>query len=132
MACALTACGSDDTTSDAAADTTDVPSQTPTAPETPNEPADPTPSPSVPAVPADAPVCADVWQAGARLARTYAGCESEGAYVERDVVECSSGQRIVRFDDAYYSALGGTIQEAATTPLTEDETYLDVMDACRA
>jgi hypothetical protein len=134
VGCALAACGSDDAGVVAASD--ESPSSSPssgaTQSESPESPETPESTPAETDVPAGAPACADVWEAGAKLPRTYSGCVEAGDYVKRDVLECSSGQRIVRFDEAYWAALGGTIKQAATTPLKKDADYVDFVVNCRA
>lgn len=132
---AVSGCGSDEGGSAQASDTS-----SPSSPAS-NEPATPptTSSPSSAAtpsggtqVPDGAPACVDVWQAGEKLPRTYAGCVDGSDYLRRDVMGCSSGQRLVRFADQYYGVLGGTIKQAATTPLVDDAEYRDTVIACRA
>ncbi len=56
----------------------------------------------------------------------------DGELVERDVTECSSGQRLVRFDEAYFGVLGGVVIGAKTAPLSDDPAYRRVVRACRA
>jgi hypothetical protein len=83
-------------------------------------------------VPADAPACADVWAAGEKIARTYQGCVDEsGAYVERDSVGCSSGQRLIVFDDRFWGVQGGTVYEADGS-LDQDRDYRDATRRCAA
>lgn len=84
-----------------------------------------------PSAPPGTPDCGTVWKDSARLARGYRGCVKDGQYVERDVLGCSSGQRMVRFDDHYYGVLGGTVHEAST-PLDRDRHYLAAVRRCRA
>lgn len=94
-------------------------------------------SPSDPAgtsesAPPGSPACADVWAEGAPLPRSYQGCTEEtGGYVKRDVLGCSSGQRMVSYGDLYYGVLGGTIHEAST-PLDRDRDYRAAVRSCRA
>lgn len=83
-------------------------------------------------VPADAPVCGEVWVAGGKIARTYQGCVDEsGAYVERDSVGCSSGQRLVVFGDRFWGVQGGTVYEADGS-LDQDRDYRDATRRCAA
>ncbi len=83
-------------------------------------------------VPANAPVCLDVWADGNKLPRTYQGCVDDvGAYVERDAVGCSSGQRLVVFDDSYWGVLGGTVYEAPKS-LDSDRDYRAATRRCAA
>lgn len=125
LSLALAGCGTEETLDPPTVATqSDSPSPSPSA--------SPTTTASEEPVPADAPACSDVWQDGAKLPRTYAGCVAEDVYVERDVLECSSGQRLVRFDEAFYAVLGGTIKVALTSPLKKDDDYRDIVIACRA
>ncbi len=83
-------------------------------------------------VPADAPACSEVWVAGEKIARAYRGCIDEaGGYVERDSVGCSSGQRLVIFDDRFWGVAGGTVYEASGT-LDEDRDYRAATRRCAA
>lgn len=122
---ALGGCGSDDGPS-AAADPTTAPSS-PGLESSPPEAAQTTQT----AVPAGTPDCEDVWSEGAKLPRKYAGCAADDVFVERNMIECSSGQRIVRHDDFYYAVLGGPIQ-AAPPSFADNEDYQDVLSSCRA
>jgi len=82
--------------------------------------------------PPGTPDCTEVWQEGASIPRSYQGCaEQSGGYVERDVLGCSSGQRMVRFADRYYGVLGGTVSEAARG-LDEDRDYREAVRSCTA
>lgn len=132
---ALAGCGADDgsgvTPVTTGSSTTSEGAGTTPSPSSPPSPTTPASSPTE-RVPADAAACSDVWQDGAKLPRTYAGCVSEGEYLKRDVLGCSSGQRLVRFDEAFYAVLGGTITAAETSPLLKDRDYRDVVVACRA
>lgn len=84
------------------------------------------------AAPPGAPACDDVWQDGEKLPRSYRGCvDGSGAYVPQDGLSCSSGQRMVRYDDQYYGVLGGTVHEA-TQPLDQDRDYRTAVRSCRA
>ena len=120
---ALGGCGSDDQAV-AVAD--------PTTPASSSDEVDTsTATPAPPEIPAGAPACADIWTEGAKLPRMYAGCAADDAYLERDVIECSSGQRVVRFDDSYYAVLGGPVQ-AAPPSLSENDDYQEFLVSCRA
>jgi hypothetical protein len=122
----VSACGDDD----GSAEGTDAGS-TPSA----SAPSTPDPAPTSDAteeVPPGSPACADVWQVGERIPRGYAGCVEDGAFVESDVLGCSSGQRLVRFDDTFYGVLGGTVRQAAAGPLTDDADYRRSVRSCRA
>ncbi len=119
---ALTACGD---TTDQAQD----PGQDPSS--TSGEASEPTESESSD-VPADAPACDQVWADGGKIARTYRGCVDEsGAYVERDSVGCSSGQRLVVFGDRFWGVQGGTVYEADGS-LDQDRDYRDATRRCAA
>lgn len=78
----------------------------------------------------DAPSCEQVWREGERLARGYRGCLEEGTFVPRDVLACSSGQRLVRYADRWYAVLGGIVHEAST-PLDRDREYVADARSCR-
>lgn len=89
-------------------------------------------APSGEAAPAGTPDCTEVWQEGARIPRSYQGCTEEGGvYVERDVLGCSSGQRMVRYADRFWGVLGGTVNEASGS-LDEDRDYETSMRNCSA
>lgn len=88
------------------------------------------PSGDAAAVPAGTPACAEVWLPGGTLPQDYRGCEQDGALVAADGLACSSGQRIVRFDDRWYAVPGGPVQEA-TSPLDDDPDYLADVRSCR-
>lgn len=119
---ALTACGG-------GTDEAQDPGQT--ASSNPDESASPSES-DASDVPAGAPACGDVWVDGSRIARTYKGCVDDvGAYVERDAVGCSSGQRLVVFDGRFWGVLGGTVHEAGSS-LDEDRDYRDATRRCAA
>lgn len=92
-----------------------------------SEPSEPASEP----VPEGTPECSAVWQEGAALPRTYAGCADPDGYVERDVLACSSGQRMVRYADRFYGVLGGTIHQASG-PLEQDRDYMAAIRRCRA
>lgn len=82
--------------------------------------------------PPGTPDCADVWKKGAMIPRTYQGCaDNAGAYVERDTLACSSGQRMVRYADRFWGVLGGTVNEANGS-LDGDHDYKVSMRNCSA
>jgi hypothetical protein len=122
----LSACGDD--SDSAAADpggsdsstVTDTPSPTESTPEATDSPAAP-----------DWPVCGDVWVGGAKLAFRYKGCLDGDQAVKADNLSCSSGQRIVRYDDRFFAVAGGKIYEVQS-PLDKDKQYLDMVRTCRA
>lgn len=76
------------------------------------------------------PVCSEVWVEGAELPEGYRGCDEAGTYVARDALGCSSGQRMVRYDDHYYAVLGGTIHQTESS-LGEDVGYRKAVASCR-
>ena len=83
--------------------------------------------------PPGTPECGEVWKAGAHIPRTYHGCTEEGGgYVARDVLGCSSGQRMVRYADRFWGVLGGTVNEASADSLDEDRDYETSMRNCSA
>lgn len=112
----LSSCGSDDTAEDPAAS---GPSASPTVASTPTADAP------------DLPACAEVWQEGGTLPRSYDGCAEDGESVERDVVRCSSGQTMVRYADRFYGVLGGKIHQTEG-PLSEDRAYRRAVRSCTA
>jgi hypothetical protein len=123
----LSACGDD--SDSAAADPGGSESSTATDTPTPTEPtAEATDSPpSTPAWPA----CGEIWVADAKLPFRYKGCLEEDRPVEADNLSCSSGQRIVRYDDSFYAVAGGLIHHASG-PLEKDKEYLKSIRVCRA
>lgn len=125
------ACG---TESDSPADTTaeESTSQSPTPSESSGESSSESPSdkPS-PTAPPGTPACADVWQEGATLPRSYSGCVDGDTYHERSAIGCSSGQRLIRYDDRFYSVPGGTVQQARPS-LAKDKAYRKDLAACTA
>ena len=84
-------------------------------------------APTTPAWPA----CADTWVADAKLPFAYKGCLDGDQAVEADNLSCSSGQRIVRYDDSFYAVAGGMIHQASG-PLEKDKEYLKSVRVCRA
>lgn len=89
-------------------------------------------TPSAASIPAGTPPCAVVWQDGATLPRPYDGCvDDSGELVPSDPLACSSGQKIIRYDDRFYAVPGGTVH-AADAPLSEDSEYRAAALRCRA
>ena len=132
LALSLAACGGDSdstaTDPDASDSSTATDTASPTeATETP-EPSE-TPSETTPPTP-DWPACGDVWVADARLALGYKGCLEGDEAVKADNLSCSSGQRIVRYDDSFFAVAGGTIYETSG-PLEKDKVYLQKVRTCR-
>ncbi len=122
----MSACGGD--SGSAAADPGDADSSDTSTP-TPTEPtAEATDSP--PATPAW-PACGEIWVADARLPHGYKGCLEGQEAIKADNLSCSSGQRIVRYDDRFYAVAGGEIHQASG-PLEKDKEYLKSIRVCRA
>ncbi len=128
---ALTGCGD---SSEQAQDPASSPSAT-TSESPESEDAEPDAEPEgepTSEVPENAPDCQQVWAEGSSIPRTYQGCvDDAGAYVERDAVGCSSGQRLVVFDDAYWGFPGGTVFEAKGS-LDQDREYRAATRRCAA
>lgn len=132
LALSLAACGGDSdstaTDPDASDSSTATDTASPTeATETP-EPSE-SPSETTPPTP-DWPACGDVWVADARLALGYKGCLEGETAVKADNLSCSSGQRIVRYDDSFFAVAGGSIYETSG-PLEKDKLYLQKVRTCR-
>lgn|SRR6476469_8520248 len=116
-----TACGSDSTT------TAQDPS--PTTASASGSPSDGAgTSASAHPIPAG-PACAAVWKDGRTLPRGYHGCVTHDTWVTADGLGCSSGQKLVRYDDHYYAVLGGTI--AHVHHLDSDQDYRATVARCR-
>lgn len=89
-------------------------------------------TPTEASLPPGTPPCVSVWKEDATLPRGYDGCSDEtGQYVVSDPLACSSGQKIIRFDDHYYAVPGGTIH-AADASLDKDSEYRAAALRCRA
>lgn len=80
----------------------------------------------------DLPDCAEVWQEGSDLPADYEGCSEEGTEVAPELIDCSSGQRIVTYDDRFWAVPGNVVQAAAEPGLTDDAGYQEDMYSCRA
>ena len=132
LSLALAACGgdSDSTATDPDASDSSTASDTgsPSEATETTEPSE-TASETTPPTP-DWPACGDVWVADARLALGYKGCLEGDQAVKADNLSCSSGQRIVRYDDSFFAVAGGTIYETSG-PLDKDELYLKKVRTCR-
>jgi hypothetical protein len=72
-----------------------------------------------------------VWAKDATLPAGYKGCLKGDTPVRADSLACSSGQRIVRYDEQYFGVPGGTIYQAQG-PLNKDKQYLKMIRICRA
>ena len=133
LALSLAACGgdSDSTATDPDASDSSTVSDTasPTEATETSEPSE-TASETTPPTP-DWPACGDVWVADARLALGYKGCLEGDTAVKADNLSCSSGQRIVRYDDSFFAVAGGSIYETSG-PLEKDKVYLQKIRTCRA
>jgi hypothetical protein len=68
--------------------------------------------------------------ADAQLPLGYKGCLEGDTAVEADNLSCSSGQRIVRYDDSFFAVAGGSIYETSG-PLEKDKVYLQKVRTCR-
>lgn len=125
----VTACGTDDADTDTAGEpSASTPASTPSGSAAKPGRSDRSAGEKVPD---DAPECGEVWREGATLPRIYPGCVAEGAFVESDRLSCSSGQRMVRYDNRFYAVPGGTVREARPT-LAKDRDYRDALASCRA
>jgi hypothetical protein len=79
----------------------------------------------------DLPDCDSVWQEGADLPANYRGCSADGEAVAPKIVDCSSGQRIVTYDDHYWAVRGHVIGYAEQG-LANDKKYAGILYSCRA
>jgi len=133
LALSLTACGGDSDSTATDPDASDSSTATDTASPTEateTAEASETPSETTPPTP-DWPACGDVWVADAQLALGYKGCLEGDTAVKADNLSCSSGQRIVRYDDSFFAVAGGSIYETSG-PLEKDKVYLQKIRTCRA
>jgi hypothetical protein len=79
-----------------------------------------------------APDCSEIWVDGGEIPVKYAGCNAtDGSFVRADLLNCSSGQRMVRFDDRFYGVQGGLVHESESV-LEDDVGYRDAVASCRA
>jgi hypothetical protein len=101
-----------------------APSESPSESETPTASASPSEMP-------DWPSCDEVWVADARIPVVYKGCLDGETAVPADNLTCSSGQRLVRYDERFFGVAGGKIYEAMG-PLEKDKQYLKMVRICRA
>jgi hypothetical protein len=133
LALSLAACGGDSDSTATDPDASDSSTATDTASPaeaTETAEASETPSETTPPTP-DWPACGDVWVADAQLALGYKGCLEGDTAVKADNLSCSSGQRIVRYDDSFFAVAGGSIYETSG-PLEKDKVYLQKVRTCRA
>ena len=132
LALSLAACGGDSdstaTDPDASDSSTATDTASPTEATETSEPSE-TASETTPPTP-DWPACGDVWVADARLALGYKGCLEGDTAVKADNLSCSSGQRMVRYDDSFFAVAGGSIYETSG-PLEKDKLYLQKVRTCR-
>ena len=78
------------------------------------------------------PACADTWVEGKDLAKKYSGClDADGELVEPTIIQCSSGQRLVTHDDAWWAVRGHTIGHAPEG-LKENKDFKRVLRPCLA
>src|SRR5262249_54518855 len=77
----------------------------------------------------DLPFCSDVWVADTPLPASYKGCEEDGQAVAPQRRFCSSGQKIVTYDDRFYAVLGHDVQE--TDSLKTDRDFQRTMAVCQ-
>lgn len=89
----------------------------------------PSPSQTTSSTASDLPACGEVWQAGAKLPDNYRGCLQGTNETRADRLGCSSGQRMVRFDNHWYAVLGGRIHHSRD--LVHDAQYLHSVRVCR-
>lgn len=122
LALVLTGC-SDEEGPDAAKDpgpASQSPSSTPPA------------SPTEPAGRTD-PACAEVWVVGQALPKPYRGCfdVDRERWVEPDVYQCSSGQRIVTYGRTFYAVQNREVVET-DGPRSRDQRFRSLMATCGA
>ena len=124
----LSACGDDSASS--AADPADTPSvtDTPSAPVT-DEPTS-TDVTSSPTEPPNWPSCETVWVEGGKIPSRYQGCLEGDDAVAADNLSCSSGQRIVRYQEKFFGVAGGLIHEVMGA-MDKDKEYLKMVRRCR-
>lgn len=124
-------CGSSDTTaSDAGSSPSPSASSAPPSPSaTPSAPASPkTPASSHPSQP-KLPACHTVWVEGERLPSHYKGCLKNGKKDDSLIINCSIGNRLATYGDAYYAVPGGPIFKAQPTR-NKDKNWQMVYNTC--
>ncbi len=125
----LSACGDDSDSS--ATDPADSGTSSPAVTDSPST-TDPSESSSdATPEPRDWPACESVWVEGGKIPVRYHGCLDGTDEVAADNLSCSSGQRIVRYQDRFYGVAGGTIYQTSG-PLEKDKQYLKMVRTCRA
>ena len=129
VAAALGACGSDDgsVAADPTAGTTPTSTPADSSTEDASSDAPDATESSAPGWPA----CETVWTEGADLPKGYAGCTDGGESVSAEIVDCSSGQRIVVYADHYWAVRGHVIG-FAPQGLRDDSEYAHDLYSCRA
>lgn len=120
---ALGGCGSDTSAGGEQTASAATPSDTADA-------ASPAPSSSTEPDTAEWASCSEVWVADQTLPGRYPGCVDGDQAVPADRLGCSSGQRMIRFDDRYYAVPGGTIYRTDTA-LSDDRGYRAAVAICR-
>lgn len=134
LAVLLAGCGGDSESSATDPGGSDTPSatgtDTPTATESPSEPDDGGMT-TGPADPPDWPACETIWVSGLTIPVRYRGCLEGNNAVASDNLACSSGQRIVRYQDRFFGVAGGKVYETSG-PLEKDKRYLKMVRVCRA
>lgn len=124
----LAGCGTDD--GDAAADDTSSPAPGASEPTSATATAT-TSAPTTTPAPAGTPACTELWQAGRTLPKGYAGCaDAAGLLVAPDVLGCSSGQGLIRYDERFWAVAGGPVQGGKGT-LAGSRDYQKVVATCR-
>ncbi len=77
------------------------------------------------------PACAELWVDGADLPQPYKGCTEGETEVPADALGCSSGQKIIRYQDRFYAVPGGLIREVDDRGLDRDPDYRSAIATCR-
>lgn len=124
----LAGCGSEGDGETQAEDTS-----SPTASTSPSATPSPTsaPAPTTTPAPPGTPACAALWQAGRTLPKGYDGCaDAAGLLVAADVLGCSSGQGLIRYDERFWAVAGGPVQ-GGKGALADSRDYQKVVSTCR-
>ena len=124
----LAGCGSGE---DGETEAEDTSSPTASASDSTSASATSAPAPTTTPAPPGTPACTEVWQAGRTLPRGYAGCaDAAGLLAAPDVLGCSSGQGLVRYDERFWAVAGGPIQ-GGKGELASSRDYQKVVSTCR-
>ena len=67
-----------------------------------------------------------MWVEGGEIPTRYKGCLEGDTAVAADNLSCSSGQRLVRYQEKFFGVAGGTIYEAMG-PMEKDKQYLKMI-----